>query len=93
MIAKRKVHFQNTADFILEIINSLRFYVDYMRGKPFTSSKGPREGHKMNFGDAFGLTTTKEQKPTQQMAPEVTPEEAGLLRPYPFASTQESGHV
>ena len=64
-----------------------------MRGKPFTSSKGPREGDKMGFGDAFGITTSKEPMPVQQMAPEVTAEEAVLLRPYPFASSEENKHV
>ena len=39
-----------TANFILEITSSLRFFVDYMRGKPFTcSSKIPREGGKLDF--------------------------------------------
>ena len=78
----------------MEIINSLRFYVDYMRGKPFTSSKGPGEGGKMDFGEAFGVTTTSKQpSPVQQMAPEVPAEEAVLLRPYPFIATDDNGHV
>ena len=66
-----------------------------MQGKPFTSSKGPREGDKMNFGEAFGFATvSKEPEPVQpMMASEVPPEEAVLLSPYPFGSPQESGHV
>ena len=81
----------------MEIIGSLRFYVDYMRGKPFThsSSKGPDddEGRKKDFGEAFGITTSKQPMPVQQMAPEVPTEEAVLLGPYPFASTADNGHV
>jgi len=88
----------NISDFIMEIISSLRFFVDYMRGKPFTSSKNPPEGNKMDFGDAFGIkTTSKEPMPVQQMASGVSvsvqPEEAVLLSPYPFASTEENGRV
>ena len=77
----------------MEIISSLRFFVDYMRGKPFTSSKSPREGGKMTFEDAFGITNSKEPTPVPQMVPEQSPEEAVLLSPYPFASTPENGHV
>jgi len=83
----------NISDFFMEIINSLRFYVDYMRGKPNTHSKGSREGGKKSFGDAFGITTSKEPTPVQPMMPEVSTEEANLLNPYPFASTQEHGNV
>ena len=66
-----------------------------MQGKPFTSSKGPHEGDKVNFGEAFGvITVSKEPEPGQpMMASEVPPEEAVLLSPYPFSSTQESEHV
>ena len=78
----------------MEIISSLRFYVDYMRGKPFThSSKGPDGEGRKEFGEAFGITTSKQPMPVQQMAPEVPPEEAVLLGPYPFASTGDNGHV
>lgn len=77
----------NTDDFIEEIISSLRFFVDYIRGKPFTRS--PREGDNANFGEAFGVATTKEQPlPVKQMAPEVSAEQAVLLEPYPFSSTK-----
>lgn len=79
----------------MEIINSLRFFVDYMRGKPNTSSKSTREGGKVSFGDAFGISrTSKEPTPVQPMVPpEASTEDANLLGPYPFASTHEHGNV
>ena len=104
--------FETTGDFFMEIVGSLRFYVDYMQGKPFTHSSGsnsPREGRKKNFGEAFGVaatttsmgsstSTSKQPMPVQPMtstaaAEAVSPEEAVLLRPYPFAGTEEHGHV
>ena len=46
------------ADFFAEIYSSLKFFVDYMRGKPGTKSSDMKrmEGRKMDFGEAFGLT-------------------------------------
>ena len=83
--------FFTSADFVLEITSSLIFFVDYIRGKPSTRSNG---GGKMDFGEAFGISTAR--KPTmEQMAP-VRPkqeEEAILLSPYPFASTEPKGSV
>jgi len=78
----------NISDFFQEIISSLRFYVDYMQGKPSTSSKSPREGGQANFGEAFGIKTSKEPIPVKQMTPEVSAEQAVLLEPYPFSSTK-----
>lgn len=65
-----------------------------MQGKPFTSSKGLREEGKMNFGDAFGLTTSAPM-PMKQMAPEteVSAEQTVLLEPYPFASSTKNADV
>jgi len=81
----------NITDFVLEITSSLSFFVDYIRGKPSTRSN---EGGKMDFGEAFGISTSR--KPTiEQMVP-VQPkqeEEAILLSPYPFASTEHKGSV
>jgi len=76
----------NIYDFIEEIISSLRFFVDYIQGKPFTRS--PREGDKANFGEAFGVATSKEPLPVKQMVPQVSAEQAVLLEPYPFSSTK-----
>ena len=85
----------NTADFFQEIISSLRFFVDYIRGKPFTSSKGLRDDGKTNFGEAFGVTTTsKEPEATKQMTPEISAEQAVLLESYPFKnSSTKNGDV
>jgi len=87
----------NYTDFILEIISSLHFFVDYIQGKPFTHSQ-PQEGRKKDFGQAFGLTTSKQPLPIRPMTPQGSvhhpnSEEAILLNPYPFASTDESGNV
>ena len=87
-----------TADFIQEITSSLRFYIDYMRGKPFTRSKSPREGDKMDFGDAFGFsnnntTISKQPMRVQRMDPENSENVEILLKPYPtypFASSEEN---
>lgn len=58
-----------------------------MQGKPSTSSKVAREGGKVNFGDAFGITTSQPMA-MEQMTPGVTAEQSGLLEhPYPFAAT------
>ena len=85
----------NSADFFQEIISSLRFFVDYIRGKPFTSSKGLRDDGKTNFGEAFGVTTTsKEPEATKQMTPEISAEQAVLLESYPFKnSSTKNGDV
>ena len=93
----KKTKFQNTADFIQEIISSLGFFVDYIRGKPSTSSKkgGPRDGSgKTDFGSAFGVTPTTKEQPTPitQMTPEFSGEQAVLLEPYPFNSSK-SGDI
>ena len=94
---KKKLNFQNTADFIQEIISSLGFFVDYIRGKPSTSSKkgGSRDGSgKTDFGNAFGVTPTTKEQPTPitQMTPEFSGEQAVLLEPYPFNSSK-SGDI
>ncbi|PPQ71311.1 hypothetical protein CVT24_012037 [Panaeolus cyanescens] len=46
----------NYMDFIMEIVGSFRFYFGAMKGKPSAAASAP--GHKMNFGEAFGLETT-----------------------------------
>ena len=80
----------------MEIVGSLRFFVNYIQGKPSTRSQG-----KTDFGEAFGVTTavstSRQPIPVQEMAPErsVQPrqdeEEAILLRPY--TSTEENRSV
>jgi hypothetical protein len=66
-----------------------------MRGKPFTTSKGTREGGKTNFGEAFGVTTsTKKPIPVnKQIEPEFSTEQAVLLEPYPFTSSSTKNEV
>ena len=61
-----------------------------MLGKPFTSSKSSREGGKTSYGEAFGITTSEQPIPVKQMKPEaeVSAEQAGLLKTYPFTSTK-----
>ena len=80
----------------MEIVTSLRFFVDYMQGKPSTHSQ-PREGRKMTFGEAFGVTTSAQPLPVQEMTisePTVQPgheEEAILLKQYPFSTNGGGG--
>lgn len=71
-----------------EIVGSLRFFVDYIQGKPSTRSKSPREGGRMNFGDAFGITTSEQPTPNKQMDPRVSSEEV-LLSPYDDSPTRD----
>jgi hypothetical protein len=55
-----------------------------MLGKPFTSSKSRREeGGTTSFGDAFGITNSKEPVPVK----EISAEQAILLERYPFSSS------
>lgn len=46
----------------MEIITSLRFFIEYARGKPHTRGHGHRtagdEHDKMGFGEAFGVSTS-----------------------------------
>jgi hypothetical protein len=71
----------------LEIISSLHFFIS---GKPNTQS--PKEGRKVEFGEAFGVTTSRQPIPVREMPLPELPvqsqyrqeEEAILLRPYPF---------
>lgn len=46
-------------DFAQEIYGSLRFFVDYMRGKPY--ARTPRENGQanMDFGEAFGVSMNR----------------------------------
>jgi hypothetical protein len=48
----------NFTDFIVEILGSLKFFVDYARGKPGAhaprTQPGP-DGRKVDFGEAFGV--------------------------------------
>lgn len=61
-----------------------------MLGKPNTHS--PKEGRKVEFGEAFGVGTSRQPIPVREMPiPELAvqsqtrqEEEAILLRPYPF---------
>lgn len=74
----------NYTDFAMEIVSSLRFFVDYIQGKPSTHSQQPLEGGKMTFGEAFGVETFSQPLPVQEMTT-VQPrkeEEAILLKPY-----------
>ncbi|KAI0933206.1 hypothetical protein AcV7_004742 [Taiwanofungus camphoratus] len=54
----------NYSDFAAEIVSSLRFFVDYFRGKSYTRSRGmvvDSEGKmhpKMDFGEAFGIAAS-----------------------------------
>ncbi|KAF9456290.1 DUF300-domain-containing protein [Collybia nuda] len=52
----------NFSDFALEIIGSIRFFIEYTRGKPHTRGHGHRmdgnETDKMGFGEAFGVSTS-----------------------------------
>ncbi|KAF8797823.1 DUF300-domain-containing protein [Phlegmacium glaucopus] len=88
----------NITDFALEIFGSLRFFFDYMRGKPSTHGQ-PREGGKKDFGEAFGVkptTTSRQPLPISPMEPEIPThqhdqEQAILLKPYPFSG--DSGNV
>ncbi|PFH53611.1 hypothetical protein AMATHDRAFT_137523 [Amanita thiersii Skay4041] len=43
----------NFSDFVREIASSIKFYVDYIRGKPGTRSQ--LTGNKVTFGEAFGV--------------------------------------
>src|SRR5271170_5379195 len=52
LLTKTKFYF-TTADFGMEIIGSLHFFIDYIQGKPSTRSRG-----KKDFGEAFGVTTS-----------------------------------
>jgi len=47
----------NYSDFVLEIFGSLRFFFDYIRGKPSTHSSAMKQDGQptMNFGQAFGV--------------------------------------
>jgi hypothetical protein len=49
--------FHLPADFVLEIFGSLRFFFDYIRGKPSTHSSAMKQDGQptMNFGQAFGV--------------------------------------
>ncbi|RDB24596.1 hypothetical protein Hypma_008230 [Hypsizygus marmoreus] len=76
----------NYSDFAYEILGSLRFFVEYARGKPQTHGHGHRvavdlHGHtKMDFGEAFGVSTSRDA------AYVVTPESGGLGSGIPYPS-------
>ncbi|KAJ3507569.1 hypothetical protein NLJ89_g6223 [Agrocybe chaxingu] len=91
----------NYTDFALEIVTSFRFFFDYVRGKPSAHGHGHRvpndlSGHtKMDFGEAFGLTSAR-QLPVHPTSVEYTTLPRGhdegeniVLTPYPFASRME----
>lgn len=47
----------NYSDFAQEILGSLRFFVDYARGKPH--ARGYEHQKKMDFGEAFGVSSAR----------------------------------
>ncbi|KAH7914889.1 organic solute transporter Ostalpha-domain-containing protein [Hygrophoropsis aurantiaca] len=79
----------NYTDFAIEIFGSLKFYVDYARGKPSARSgrrtdipftNNPRK--KMNFGEAFGVSGSSTY---------AKPQKAGsLTAPYPYQDTRNA---
>ena len=79
-----------TADFAHEIGGSLRFFVDYARGKPGTHGPrvapvgagdplghAPRARAKMDFGEAFGLSPRPYARPPPGMRMSVRGAAAG----------------
>lgn len=78
----------NYKDFAIEILGSLKFFVDYVRGKPSTRSAPRAEGEfvnveeRMDFGQAFGMEDT-----TYSRQPKPVTEGTGDGdAPYPFAN-------
>ncbi|KAF8151369.1 DUF300-domain-containing protein [Crassisporium funariophilum] len=65
-----------TVDFALEIGSSFRFFFDYVLGKPAAHGHGHRvptnlAGHtKMDFGEAFGVSSARHQVLSRQGAPD-----------------------
>ncbi|KAF8968510.1 organic solute transporter Ostalpha-domain-containing protein [Flammula alnicola] len=82
------------ADFILEIFGSLRFFVDYARGRPLAHGHGHRvpnevgQPTKMNFGQAFAVSSATDQSLPLRSTSEshaAQPEDVNImLTPYPF---------
>lgn len=73
----------------MEIMGSLHFFVDYIRGKPSTRHGSRKE--RKDFAEAFGLTS-RQPTPVQPMSPEpqVQSEEAVLLKPYHVAYSEQA---
>jgi hypothetical protein len=92
-VHNRHIH-SLTGDFAIEIFGSLKFFVDYARGRPNTHSHdhhvstdiGGRS--KMTFGQAFGVSSATAHAPSLSLERErqVTESENIQLTPYPFAS-------
>lgn len=87
-----------TADFLVEIVGSLKFFVDYVRRKPYT--RGPRvtitefDGKtrtRMNLDEAFGVSmpqyrTYAPSESTSDVPPRVSYDENIRLAPYSYVS-------
>jgi hypothetical protein len=78
----------NFSDFVVEILGSLKFFIDYARGKPNTHStriaKGS-DGRKLDFGEAFGVEGSERGPAAMRRnnAAGVEDEENVRLQPYP----------
>jgi len=84
-----------TGDFAIEIFGSLKFFVDYARGRPTAHGHGHRvpttdnnDHSKMTFEQAFGVSSATAHAPSLSLERErqVTESENIQLTPYPFAS-------
>ncbi|KIM43917.1 hypothetical protein M413DRAFT_442985 [Hebeloma cylindrosporum] len=84
----------NFSDFAIEIVGSLKFFVDYARGRPNAHGHGHRvptditDQPKKSFGEAFGVSSATAHVPSLSLEHErqVTESENIQLTPYPFAS-------
>jgi hypothetical protein len=63
------------ADFAMEIIISIRFFIEYTRGKPHTRSQSHHmlgeEHDKVGFGEAFGVSTSHVAVATSPSSPDL----------------------
>ncbi|KAL5513921.1 hypothetical protein ACEPAG_2682 [Sanghuangporus baumii] len=64
----------NFSDFAAEIWESLKFFIDYMRGKPETRT--PKKG-KPNLAEAFGIEGTERFSLSRQRLPTSMPDASG----------------
>ncbi|KDR71551.1 hypothetical protein GALMADRAFT_253889 [Galerina marginata CBS 339.88] len=81
----------NFIDFAVEILGSFRFFFDYARGRPSAHGHGHRvttyDGGqpKMDFGQAFGVTTAREPSPTHPIIEREAEGENIMLSSYTYS--------
>ena len=97
-LSRTRANNVRTADFAVEIVGSLKFFVDFVLRKPYT--RGPRvtvtefDGKtrtRMNLGEAFGVSmpqyrTYAPSESTSDVPPRVSYDENIRLAPYSYVS-------